>query len=384
MILPGTRNPDLEEFLKQFYRYRFDELWTGKIPPDCRAVWNAMSTAWKVKIGGWGHDAKWIETAIRARCRDFLISQHSIEVARGIFRRAIPPAIKLSPWAYYTVKCAPITGLGAFTGFSLAAGALLYGLYWGGLFGSPYGPPPEFHEWIDPTIMVNDNMDTGKEPELIPSHKSVRFQLIPGAGLAGSKALRITFQATSESGWRNARIRYRFPGPLRQFVLCGFNLRHLSPIPLVTAEFFVHYTSRRRRSWAGFNFNFREVKYPWTLVQPPPQHFFPIDPGRKPISEDYAPAWFEFDTENSEYTKLNTFGQIHNVKGEPILLDTYTKPQPGELNLLFWHPWAEELVLELDAVLLYEYGPYRNFLLRELRQRENDFPIEEKLPSGLA
>lgn len=372
MIEPGTTPLAYIPSRPRVGEYLFNELWTGKVPKDVRAIWDAMSTKWKVKITGWGTDTKWIESAIRARCRDFLKSQHSIEHLRGI------PAVAPPAWMY-AQRVAAIGTFEAFIGAALAITALVQSYYYAGLLGGhPYGYEPEAKVWIDPTIMVDDNMQTAKQPELIASDGTVHFQLVPGAGLAGSKALRITFDHTDENHWRSAHIRYRFPGPLRQFALAGFNLRRVTEISPLTAEFFLSYSWRRRRLWSGFNYSYLDPQIPWTLVQAIPQTQYETNNYGEGIPLNFSPSWWEFDTAHLEYTKLNTFGQLHNVKGQAILANSYKAPFPGELNLILWHGWADKAVLDLDAVLLYEYGPYRAETERELHDRVKDLPITGK------
>lgn len=379
----GWKNPQLDFFLKGLTHYKFKELWTGEVPADLRAIWNNMPTGWKVKLRGWGHDPKWIEQAIRARCRDFMISARYAEKAATQYLRKIPTTIKVSPWAYYTIKASAMTAGAAATGLLAAIGALTYAFYWGGLFGDPYETTYEPRKWIDPTIMLNDNWQTGKIAELIPSDETVKFSLAHGSGLAGSNALRVTFLPTSKDEWRFAQIRYRFPGPLRQKVLCGFNLRNITDIPLIAAQFSMSFTWAEFIYHTGFGFNSSDFEFPWYIIQNVPQTRFRSDRDHRLISSIYSPSWWEIDLLNTEYSQLNTFGQLQPVTRARPFRSPAKEPLPGEFNIILQHAWAEQLVIELDAALIYEYGPYRDNIRAELNKRETDSPIEEKLPSAL-
>jgi len=348
------------------------EMWTANVPQDIQYIWNMLPAKWKAREKGWGKDIAEIEFNLRMRCRQYLETHKAIRYLEAKEGRWLPQA-------YYVTRVTPISAVGAAAAFATGMAALMTAYYWSGILGNePYGPVTLPKPWIDPTLLVNDNMESGKGPELIASDPSVKFSLARGQGLAGSNALRIEFSAIPQTTGRLAIIKYLFPGPTRQFLVSAFSMRHERGNLPHAMTFRTDYSWDRKLIRSGFYFTSTYPQQPWRIMSREPKDRMSPRENIRSVPSEFFPSWCEVDSDKLEYTKLNAFNHLYNVKGIKPYVDSLLKPRPGEFVISILQPFHMDCTMLLDAVILYEYGPILYDFEAELHRRIKDWPLPKR------
>jgi len=370
--IPPTVYPPQEWFDELLARYEtyqvplMPEEISGVVGKEMTEQWNKMPEMWRWRSEGWPKEPEFIERIVRKRIGEWAHSE-SLAKARFGARRAQVFAqnerIMASRFrgATFILTLAAAAAASKYLAKQLELPAL----------GSPEDG------MIAPTYTIDDRMETGKGFTIVKSKHPARILLMAGAGVAYSKALVFDFPPTKAKDWREGHIFYTLPAPIRKYWQVAFQARAIGFEGPAYVAAWVEWDWSGFRYWAGFNVEPQQVLHPFTIyAHPAPKRITTQALGRS-LTMGYAPSSWCVDTERLEYTDLCVCGQIINVKGMQVSEGDRQKGiGRAELHFQVWHPWKTPCRVDLDSVLVAEYGPYRDDLRVEEKRRSKVMPLE--------
>lgn len=370
--IPPTVYPPQEWFDQLLARY--ETYHVPMLPSDISLLlgkemtehWNKMPERWRWRINPWPKDPEFIERIVRTRIADYA---HHQSVAKARFSAARTASFARNDrimssrfrGATFTLTLAAAAAAARYMSRKLELPAL----------GSPESGI------IDPTIIIDDRMETGKGFTTVKSKHPATMRLIPGAGIAYSNALVIQFTPINEPVWREAHIIYTMPTPIRKYFQVSFMCRSIAFEGPAYLSAWTEWDWAGFRYWSGLMLEPQNTLYPFSLLSFPNHKRLTTTALGRSITMGYAPSSWAVDTETLEYDNVCIFGQLFNVKGVKVSERERTKGiGKAELHFQVWHPWKTPCRVDLDSVLLVEYGPYRDDLRAEEKRRSKVMPLE--------
>lgn len=375
MAVPPTIYPPqwwFDQLLARYENYSVPMLpsdISGLLGKQMTEQWNKMPEMWRWKPTGWPKDPKFIERAVRDRIADWAHAQKVAKVQWGAHKQRL--------YAHNErILSSRFRGATFILTLAAAAAAARYVMR---KIEIPALEDPDL-VYTKPTIIIDDLMETGKGFTITGTKHRPTILLVPGAGVAYSTALVMTFHKTEKTHWREGHIFYTLPAPIRKYVQVSFQARTIGVEGPAYLAAWLEWDWAGFRYWAGFNVEPQNVLYPFELLtHPRPTKIIaPVLGGS--VTMAYTPSSFMVDTETLEYYYLMIFGQLIPVKGKKVWEDERTNGiGRTELHFQVWHPWRTYCRVDLDSVVVTEHGPYRDDLLTEDKRRSKVMPLTKDL-----